>query len=517
MAIRSLLAHLRSVSSRHIRSNGVAKGSSFVRGISSNNLSASAFHDLPSSKENYDIGLKSKLLLLMYPRRSATSVLQNWVSEGRKVSIYDLRDISKQLVKRGRYKHALEVIKWMEDQERFQFSEADYSLRLELTIKVSTLQEAEDYFAKLPNIASQKASYLHLLNSYVKEKATEKAESLMIKMTSSGANVTPHPFNAMMKLYMATCQFDLVLSVISQMKQNNIPKNVLSYNLWMNASHEVYGVQSVDIVYKEMLNDKNVTVGWSSLCTLANIYMKSGLFEKANLTLENAEKKLSFKYHFGYFFLITNYASLKNKKGVIRIWEACKRVDSKLTNQNYMCILLSLVKLGEVKEAEKIFKKWESQCRRYDIRVSNVLLGAYVRSGLMEKAEGLHLRTLERGGCPNYKTWEILMEGYVKNGDMEKVVHAMKNGLKMLKNCDLRPSGLIVESIFEYFETSGKLEDAKEFLKVIRDFNLASLCVYRSIIRMHVMKKIPFGDIVKMMEDDGIDMDDETRTIVQGL
>ncbi|KAM1024719.1 hypothetical protein TB2_037390 [Malus domestica] len=30
---------------------------------------------------------------------------------------------------------------------------------------------------------------------------------------------------------------------------------------------------------------------------------------------------------------------------------------------------------------------------------------------LTEKAEALHLHTLERGGQPNYKTWEILMEG----------------------------------------------------------------------------------------------------------
>ncbi|KAL7617405.1 hypothetical protein Lser_V15G00069 [Lactuca serriola] len=513
MAIRSLLTRLQPLSFRKIRYGGNAKGFNFLRRISSNNLSASAYHDLPPSKQNNDIDLKSKLLFLRYPRRSATSVLQNWISEGRKVSIYDLRDISNQLVRRGRYKHALEVLKWMEDQERFQFSESDHALRLELTIKVSTLEEAEDYFAKLPNTASQKASYLHLLNSYVREEATEKAESLMIKMTSLGANVTPHPFNAMMKLYIATSQFDLVLSVIYQMKQNKIPRNVLSYNLWMSATHEVYGVQNVDIVYKEMLNDKDVIIGWSTLCTLANIYMKSGLFEKATLTLENAEKKLSFKNHFGYFFLITNYVSLKNKEGVIRVWKACKRVDAKLTCANYMCMLLSLVKLDDVEEAEKIFMEWESQCWKYDIRVSNILLGAYVRGGLMEKAEGLHVRTLERGGCPNYKTWEILMEGYLKNGNMEKVVDAMKNGFKMLKDCDWRPSGTIVESIFEYFEKSGKLEDAKEFLNVIRGFNLASLCVYRSLIRMHVAKKKACSDILEMMEDDKIDMDGETMTI----
>ncbi|KVH87901.1 pentatricopeptide repeat-containing protein At5g27460 [Cynara cardunculus var. scolymus] len=514
MAIRSLLTHLQLLSSREVGTNGVAKGFNFLRGISSNTLSA--FPSQPS-KETNNIDLVNQLLFLKYPRRSATNVLQNWVSEGRKVSIYDLRHISKQLVRHGRYKHALEVMKWMEDQEHFKISEADHALRLELTIRLNTLKEAEDYFAQIPTIASQRASYLHLLNSYVKEKATEKAESLMTKMNSFGANVTPHPFNAMMKLYIATCQFELVLSIISQMKQNKVPKNVLSYNLWMSACNEVYGVEYVEMVHKEMVNDKHVKVGWSSLCTLANIYMKSGLVEKATLALRNAEDKLSFNNHFGFFFLITNYASLKNKDGVLRVWESCKRVDGKLTCANYMCMVLSLVKIGDVKEAEKVFMEWESQCRRYDIRVSNILLGAYVRDGLMEKAQKFHLHTLEKGGCPNFKTWEILMEGYVRSQKMKKAIVAMKEIFKMLKHTEWRPSPTIIESVLGYFEESGNLEEAKSYLKVLRDFNLASLNVYRSLIKMYVTKREPTDEILELMEEDKIDMDSETMNLVRGL
>ncbi|GJS98412.1 pentatricopeptide repeat-containing protein [Tanacetum coccineum] len=86
-------------------------------------------------------------------------------------------------------------------------------------------------------------------------------------------------------------------------------------------------------------------------------------------------------------------------------------------------------------------------CRKYDIKVSNVLLGGYIRNGLMEKSEGLHYRTLEKGGCPNYKTWDILIEGYVKNEDMEQAVFAMKTGFRMLKKCKWRPDPVIVESV----------------------------------------------------------------------
>ncbi|CAK9149018.1 unnamed protein product [Ilex paraguariensis] len=468
----------------------------------------------PFNKYQND-GLKNRLLRPIFPRRSATIVLQNWVDEGRKVSISELRGLAKQLMKRRRYKHAFEILTWMEVQDMFPVSAADYAIRLQLIIEVQGLKEAEKYFANIPNTAAQKASCLPLLHCYVKERATEKAEALMLKMNGLGLILSPHPFNEMMKLYMATSLFEKVSSVILQMKQNKIPRNVLSYNLWMSACGELSGVVSAEMAYKEMVNDKDVEVGWSSLATLANIYLKSGLVDKATLAVRNAEKKLSTCNRLGYFFLITLYASLNNKDGALRLWEACKAVAGRITCANYMCILLSMVKLGEIEKAEKVFMEWESQCRKYDIRVSNILLGAYMRNGMMEKAELLHHHTLEKGGSPNYKTWEILMEGWVKSENMDKAIDAMKKGFAKLKHCDWRPSPGIVAAIAEYFEKNRRFEDAKCYLKVIRRVDLATLAVYKSLLRMHAYSQRPIQDIVRLMQEDRINMDDEISDLVQ--
>lgn len=161
---------------------------------------------------------------------------------------------------------------WMEAQDRFQISAADNAVTLELIIKTQTTSEAEEYFANIPKPSLQKAAYLPLLHAYVKERSTDKAEALMLKMSTMGFTVSPHPYNEMMKLYMATSQFDKVLSVITQMEENKIPKNVLSYNLWMSACFEVSGVPLVETVYKEMVRDKCIEVEWSSLSTLAGTF-----------------------------------------------------------------------------------------------------------------------------------------------------------------------------------------------------------------------------------------------------
>ena len=330
----------------------------------------------------------------------------------------------------------VQILTWMETRDGVRMSPADCAVKLDLIIKVCGLREGEEYFMRLAGSASKKAACFPLLHGYVKERDTEKAEALMVKLSGMGLIVTTHPFNEMMKLYMATSQCEKVPLVIQQMKRNNVPRNVLSYNLWMSACGEVSEVASAEMVYKEMVSDNNVQVGWSSLSTLANVYINAGLADKAILVLKNAENKLSTCNRLGYFFLITMYASLNNKEGVLRLWEGSKAVGGRITCANYMCVMSCLVKLGDLVEAERIFMEWESSCGTYDIRVSNVLLGAYMRNGMTERAESLHLHTLERGGCPNYKTWEILMEGWVKSQNMDKAINAMKKGFAMLKHCD---------------------------------------------------------------------------------
>lgn len=401
----------------------------------------------------------------------------------------------------------------MEKHYSFQMSTKDHLFRMELIIKVHNLEEAEEYFTSLTGRASQKAVCLPLLRCYVRERAIDKAEAFMKKLGALGLIVSCHPCNEMMKLYMATSQYNKVLLVIQQMKQNKIPRNVLSYNLWMNASGEIYGVSAAEMVYKEMLGDRNVEVGWSSLSTLANIYMNEGLSNKALLVLRSAEKKLSTCNRLGYFFLMTLYASLNNKQGVIRLWDASKAVSGRITCANYMCVLSSLVKLGDLVEARRIFMEWESNCFHYDIRVSNILLGAYMRNRLIKEAESLHLHTLRRGGCPNYKTWEILMEGWVSCGNMDKAIDAMKKGFAMLRHCAWRPSEGILLAIAEYYEKEGNFEDANQFITVIHHLGLGSLPVYKSLLRMHIAAQKPASDILKMMEKDRIHLDENNSAL----
>ncbi|KAE9603850.1 putative tetratricopeptide-like helical domain-containing protein [Lupinus albus] len=463
--------------------------------------------------------LKNRISGLKSPTRSAIPALQNWLDQGNKLSHFELRRISRSLLKSKRHHHALEVLKWMENQKNFHLVPADHAMKLEMIIKMYGLLEAEEYFMSIPDSASKKAACLPLLRGYVRDRDTGKAESFMVKLYDLGLMLSPHPYNEMMKLYLATCEYSKVPLVIQQMKRNRVPCNVLSYNLWMNACSqgEGYGVAAVETIFRVMQNDENIEVGWSSLATLASVYIKAGQSDKAIQVLRYAEKKLSTCRRLGYFFLITLYASLKEKEGVLRLWEASKAVGGRISCANYISILTCMVKLGDIVQAKRIFREWESNCRKYDIRVSNVLLGAYVRNGLIQEAEALHIHTLERGGRPNYKTWEILIEGFVKNQKMDEAIIAMKRALALLKDCDWRPPQGLVLAIAEYLETQGNFDYANEYITEVHNFGLANLPLYKILLRMHISANKPPSHILKMMEQDKVEMDVETLSILNAF
>lgn len=403
----------------------------------------------------------------------------------------------------------------MESHGSFSITPSDHAQKLELIAEARGLQEAEAYYASINSDAPLDATSTSLLHYYVKERRIDEAEALMTRLRKKGLSV-PQPFNDMMKLYMAVGQHQKVPIVIQEMKRDRIPLNVLSYNLWINAANEISSVSSVEEVYMEMVNDSNVEVGWSTYSTLANIYIKNGLMAKARAALSDAEDRLSTRNRLGFFFLITLYAALNDQKGVRRLWESSKKVAGRITSANYMCIILCLVKVGDIGGAERAFLEWESECRKYDIRVPNVLLGAYVRQGWMDRAESLHSRTLVKGGRPNYKTWEILMEGWIASKQMDRAAEAMKEGLCLLRSsCAWRPSGEVRLCIMEHFEQQGDADAARRYVKALRRHRLMTLPVYKSFLRTCVKAQRPVPNALEMTRADRVDLDEEALTLIQ--
>lgn len=85
---------------------GISESFAF-RLLSLRTLRSGVLEESENSPEKED--LKCRIFKLRLPKRSATNVLQRWLSEGNQIDISQLRNISRELRRAQRYKHALEV------------------------------------------------------------------------------------------------------------------------------------------------------------------------------------------------------------------------------------------------------------------------------------------------------------------------------------------------------------------------------------------------------------------------
>lgn len=300
----------------------------------------------------------------------------------------------------------MQIFEWMS--RKFSFSSGELAIHLDLIAKVRGVASAEKYFADLPNTKKNQDTYSALLNCYIKEKNIDKSEATMEKLKYLGFAKYTLTYNQMMTLYMKTQQFEKVPLVIQEMKKNGISLNKYSYNIWMNCCATFSDIGQVEEVLNEMECDDNIDPDWTFYSTLANIYLKAKVLDKVESALKELENKMKRKDRAAYDHLISLYGGLRNKDEVYRIWQSFELAFPRMTNNSYYCFLSSLVRIGDIEGAENFLKRWESQKSFDDIRVYNVLLGAYFREGWLQKTKVLFRHMVENGFQPNVYTQKIL-------------------------------------------------------------------------------------------------------------
>ncbi|CAL5434327.1 unnamed protein product [Camellia sinensis] len=346
-----------------------------------------------------DDDLKSRIFRLRLPKRSASNVLQKWVSEGRKITTSDLRRISGDLRKSRRYKHALEISEWMVSHGEFELSDSDYAVRIDLMTKVFGVDAAERYFEGLPPTAKTSETYTALLHSYAGAKLIENAEDLYERAKEANLSLSAVTYNEIMTLYMSVGQVEKVPSVIEELKRQNVAPDLFTYNLWISSCAATMDIDKVRTILDEMTRNSGSNECWVRYANVANIYITSGnlMNVESNSLVEN-EKGITQREWVTYDFLIILYTGLGDKDKVDQIWKSLRMTKQKMTSRNYACILSSYLILGHSGEAGEVIDQWkQSASTEFDVSTCNRLLKVFSDAGLMETGKTFRMLLTEKG------------------------------------------------------------------------------------------------------------------------
>ncbi|OVA00589.1 Pentatricopeptide repeat [Macleaya cordata] len=395
------------------------------------------------------------------------------------------------------------------------FTASNHAVQLELIGRVRGLDSAESYFNNLSDQDKTEKTYGALLSCYARACLTEKSLSHMQKMKEMGLPMSSVNYNNIMSLYININEYEKVPDVLAEMKENGISPDNLSYSICINSYAARSDINGMEKVLQEMEGQPQIFMDWNTCAMVANFYIKAGLNEKALAYLKKSEEKLGKNNGHGYNHLITSYASLGNKTEVLRLWELKKVVCKRYINIDYTIMLGSLVKLGELEEAEKLFEEWESSTSSYDFRVPNTLLIGYCQNGLVDKAQEMLEDKIKKGKSPIPNSWGIVAAGYVNKSEMEKALECMKMAFELRAGSEgWRPNPKVITSLLGWLSDKGQVEEVEDFVGSLKTVIPMDREMYHALIKANVREGKEVDELLESMKADKIDEDEETEKIL---
>lgn len=421
---------------------------------------------------------------------SVRQQLNQFLKSSKRVYKWEVDDTLKKLRDRKLYYPALKLSEIMFNKQGMNKTVSDEAIHLDLVAKARGIPAAENYFIDLPEASKNHLTYGALLNCYCKESMTEKAEALMEKMKELNLHVGSMSYNSLMTLYTKIGRPERVQDIIQEMKSCGVTPDSYTYNVWMRALASLNDISGVERVIEEMKRDAEDADDWTTYSNIASIYADAGLFKKAEKALKELEKRNAHRDLSAFQFLITLYGRAGNLSEVYRIWRSLRLSFHKTANISYLNMIQVLVNLKDLPGAEKCFREWESGCSTYDIRIANVLIGAYAKEGLLQKALELKDMARRRGANPNAKTWEIFLDYYLKNGDIKLAVDCVANAVSTGRGDGGKwaPSSETIGTVMQHFEQEKDVDGAEGFLDILKKaVDRVGEEVFESLIRTYAV------------------------------
>ncbi|XP_044428218.1 pentatricopeptide repeat-containing protein At1g60770-like [Triticum aestivum] len=171
---------------------------------------------------------------------------------------------------------------------------------------------------------------------------------------------------------------------------------------------------------------------------------------------------------------------------------------------------------SDIKETEELDLKRS----KYDIRVANALMKAYVTEGMIEKAIALKKRAKMRGGRLNAKRWEIFMKHYLKVGDLKNTHWCADCAVKKGHSSGRIwvPPHDVTKTLMGYFEKKKDVDGAESFVEVLKKVQKdLGTVVFEPLVRTYAAAGKKFPGMRHRLKIENVKLSEETDKLVDSI
>lgn len=410
----------------------------------------------------------------------------------------------------------MQIMEWMEIR-KINYSHSDYAIRLDLISKTKGIGAAENYMSDLSSSAKNNFTYGALLNCYCTETMEEKALELFQKMEELGFVSNALPFANLMTMYMKMGKPEKVPSIVQGLIKRNLYPSTYVYNVLMQSYGSLNDIAGVERVLAEVEMVEEGKRDWTTYSNLATIYVKAGHFYKAMGALRKLECTMKPGSRQAYHFLISLYAGIGQPTDVNRAWKSLNSVYPTFNNLSYLVMLQALSKLDDVENLIKCFKEWESSFSSHDIRLTNVVIGAYLHHGMYKEAELLFEDTFKRFKGPFSKTRERFMFYFLENRLADLALSYLDSNVSEDKDGEWRPPPSLVSAFLIHFEEEKDVHSAERVLNILKPYHCLNSDHYQLLLKTYVAAGNFAPDTRRRLEEDGVVISCEVEELLQSF
>ncbi|XP_044951780.1 pentatricopeptide repeat-containing protein At4g01990, mitochondrial-like [Hordeum vulgare subsp. vulgare] len=406
---------------------------------------------------------------------------------------------------------ALELMDWMESRGA-KLSLGNQALRLGLVSRVHGIQAAEEYFWSLPD--KSKKTYSCLLNCYGEHGMACKGLELYEKMKVMGVVPNTLLYNNLMTLYQKAGQPEKIPSTFEEMRESGISANNFTYFTLIESYITMNDLEAAEKGLEEL--QKVAPLNWSLYTLMANSYVKLELCGKAEIALKKAEEVMNKAELSSWYFLLSIYARCGNATEVKRIWESLKSTFKKCLNKSYLVMLEALSTIDDFESLQQIFQEWESSHEHYDMRITNVMIKAYLDKGMIDEAEAIRQRTMSQGHC-NVRTVYIFAEFYLDKSDVTAALEILRDSKNMVTADKWVRSEKLMSRFLKHYEESKDVDGVESFCDCLKKLECLDAEAYEGMVRTYIAAGRTNPSIAQRIEDDGIHIGPETTKLLESV
>ncbi|XP_045831821.1 pentatricopeptide repeat-containing protein At1g73710 isoform X2 [Trifolium pratense] len=359
-----------------------------------------------------------------------------------------------------------------------------YNTLIDLYGKAGRLQDAADVFVDMmkSGVALDSCTFNTMISISGRHGNLLEAESLLVKMEEKGISPNTRTYNILLSLYANAGNIDAAVSCYRRIEEAGLVPNVVTYIALFGVLCTENMVQVVEAVIDEM-EKSSVSINERSLLDIVKMYVNAGDLDKANDLLE--------KFQMNWEPSSKICASIMDAFAEKGYWAEAesmfyrKRDMAQLQKRDIVEFNVMIKAYGKAKlydKAVSLFEEMKNQGVWPNDNTYRSIIQMLSGADLVDQARSLTVEMLEMGFKPNCKTFSAVIGCYARLGQLSEAVDVYQEMLR----AGVKPNEVVYGSIINGFAEHGSLDEALQYFHLMKESGLsANLVVLSTLLKSY--------------------------------